>query len=60
MGVPLELSPMDEEVEARELSGEFLKILPGRNRENADEILLTEVSEGDEMRLGVIVLVPAR
>ena len=57
---PRELSPIEEELEAAELRGEFLKILPGRNLENADDTLLTDVSDGDETRLGVEVPAPAR
>jgi hypothetical protein len=57
---PRELSAIDEELEAAEPNGEFLKILPARNLEKADEMLLTEASDGDETRLGVEMLAPAR
>lgn len=46
---PRELSPIEDELEATEPRGELLKTLPGRNRENADEML---ASDGDETRLG--------
>jgi hypothetical protein len=61
MGLPpRELPAIEEELEAAEPSGEFLKILPARNLEKADEILLTDASDGDETRLGVEMLAPAR